>query len=206
MGDSQSPKDECEKFLARQKPWVRAFLQGERGQADILPPLAAPGGIEALYKAMDEYEELLKHCPMHLREYRQRTEANAKQSARASMLHLGPVKAGRPPSREAQERGRRAARLFDKGLTLGQNWANPPMPHYDQGNDAMTIGFLMAGSPTAERTTSSYSEDIKSAFPVAKSTGKDSCSCTINHFPLIFLKTSVTRTAMFTREPFLSVK
>jgi len=61
-------------------------------------------------------------------------------------------------------------------VALGQNWANPPMPHYDPRNDAMTIGFLMAGSPTAERTTSSYSEDIKSAFPVAKSTGKDSCS------------------------------
>jgi hypothetical protein len=120
VGDPQKPKDECEKFLERQKPWVRAVLQSEPGSTDILPPLAALGGIEALSKAQDDYEELLKHCPRHLREYRRRTEANAKQSARATLQHLGPVKAGRPPSREVQERGKRAARLFDKGLTGGQ--------------------------------------------------------------------------------------
>lgn len=120
MGNPQSPKDECEKFLARQESWVRAILEGEHGSTNILPALAAPGGIEALSKAQDEYEELLKHCPMHLRAYRERSETNAKRSARAGLLHLGPVKAGRPRSQEVQEQGRKAAKLFDKGLTGGE--------------------------------------------------------------------------------------
>jgi hypothetical protein len=55
VGDSQSLKDECDKFLARQKPWVQAILIGEYRSPDILPALAAPGGIEALQKAQDEY-------------------------------------------------------------------------------------------------------------------------------------------------------
>lgn len=120
MGDPQSPKDECEKFLARQHPAVRAVLQGDHRSPQILSFLTAKGGIEKLYKAQDKFEELLKRCPRHLREYRARAEENAIQIARYRLSYLGPVKSGRPASREVEELGRKAAKLFDKGMTGGE--------------------------------------------------------------------------------------
>ncbi len=66
-------QDECEKFLARQHPAVRAYCKGELSSPSIPPFVAVPGGIEALNKALDEYEELLKRCPKHEREYRKRS-------------------------------------------------------------------------------------------------------------------------------------
>lgn len=110
MGDCQNSKDECEEFLARQKPWVQAVLKGEHGSPDILPALAEPGGIKELYKVQDEYEDLLKRCPKHLRQYRKYNAG----------LHLGPIRRGRPASPQVQEQGRRAAELFKQGKTWGE--------------------------------------------------------------------------------------
>ena len=42
-------------------------------------------------------------------------------------------------------------------------------------------------------------------FIVARSTGIDTCSCAISHWPFTFLYPSVTRTVRFTFLPFLSV-
>jgi hypothetical protein len=93
MGDPQSPKDDkCERFLARQEPWVRAILKGEYESPDIPPALAAPGGFEALNEARDEYHEVLKSCPNHLREYRKlqaKLGATTAGTAAASLLSLG---------------------------------------------------------------------------------------------------------------------
>jgi len=63
---SQSGKDECDRFLERQEPWVKAVLTGEQGSPDIRAALAKrdkPGWIEELGKAKDEYEELLNSAP-----------------------------------------------------------------------------------------------------------------------------------------------
>src|SRR5262245_5245819 len=101
---SQSGKDECDRFLELQEPWIKAALTGE--PLDMLPGLAKPGGIEAFGKAKDEYEELLKGCPRHRREYRKRKVKDATQMARHDLERdFGPEKAGRTPSRELQDLG-----------------------------------------------------------------------------------------------------
>jgi hypothetical protein len=104
--------DDCEKFLAEQLPWVRAALKGEESPK-ILSALARPGGIERLQKALDEYEELLKHCPKHLRDYRKRT-------ADGAVSYLPSAESGRPASREVRELGREAAELFKQGHSYGE--------------------------------------------------------------------------------------
>jgi hypothetical protein len=108
--------DDCEKFLLRQLPWVRAALEGE-DSPEILPALARRGGIDRLNKALDEYEELLKLCPKHQREHGERMAESAKQRI---LAHLPPATRGRRPSREVQESGRKAAKLFKQGYTDGE--------------------------------------------------------------------------------------
>ena len=96
--------DDCEKFLARQEPWVRAALKGEYESSEIGPALVEPGGIETFFKARDEYEEILKHCRKHLREYRKH---EAKRGAEAALFGVPSVPVGAPPkdwlAREARE-------------------------------------------------------------------------------------------------------
>ena len=117
----QDAKDECESFLAQQKPWISAVLRGENDSPDIARGLAEPGGTNALWKAMDEYEELLKRCPQHQREYRKQRVKNAMQSARNNMQQVfGPEKPGRTPSRELQDLGRKAAELYNQGHSFGE--------------------------------------------------------------------------------------
>jgi hypothetical protein len=117
----QDAKDECESFLAQQKTWIRAVLRGENGSPDIGPGLAEPGGIEALNKAMDEYEELLKRCPKHRREYRkQRVKASMQSEQYTLQQVFGPDKPGRTPSREFQDLGRRAAELYNQVHSWGE--------------------------------------------------------------------------------------
>ena len=111
MGNFQNSRDECEKFLARQKPWVQAVLKGEHGSPDILPALAEPGGIKELHKVQDEYEELLKRCPKHLRQYRKHNAA----------LHLGPIRSrtsSQPPSAGTRAKSGRA---IQAGQVMGRN-------------------------------------------------------------------------------------
>ncbi|GEM_PF-6823210 len=60
-----------------------------------------------------------------------------------------------------------------------------------------------ANSVHSERA--SYGFDIRSACPVAKSTGNETCSCTISHLPLILRNTSVTRATSSFFEPSLPV-
>jgi hypothetical protein len=73
--------DRCEEFLAKQESWIRAILKGEDESPDILPALAQTGGIDALNKARDEYEQILKQCRWHLAEYRKQLARNGAESA-----------------------------------------------------------------------------------------------------------------------------
>jgi hypothetical protein len=103
--------DDCEKFLAQQKPWVSAVLKGEHEFPEIGAALAEPGGIEALNTARDEYERLLKQCPTHLRAYRER---EAKRAVDSALQFIPSVPPGRPRQVDlAQE----AAQLERDGLS-----------------------------------------------------------------------------------------
>jgi hypothetical protein len=85
--------DECERFLARQKPWIPSELTGEYESREILAALSQPGGIEALNKATDEYEVLISHCRRHLREYRKR---RAREGSRSALWGLPGLPVGAP--------------------------------------------------------------------------------------------------------------
>ena len=100
--------DDCEKFLAGQEPWIRAVLNGESGSPEIAKALARNDGIEALNSAQDRYEELLKRCPEHLREYRKIQRKLAADSATAGLPRNLP---GRP----RQDRLAQEARELKKG-------------------------------------------------------------------------------------------
>lgn len=117
--------DKCERFLASQKPWIRSVLNGEYGESrEILPGLSEPGGIEALNKARDEYEEVLKHCPEHLRKYRKDLRKLGSESSLSTVASL-PV--GRPRqdslAQEAEELER--AGLSQPKIALELNRRHP---------------------------------------------------------------------------------
>jgi DNA-binding XRE family transcriptional regulator len=63
---------------------VRAILQGEHGQADILPALAAPGGIEALYKASPDIRIRFGRA---IRRIREEQKINQEEAAKRCGLH-----------------------------------------------------------------------------------------------------------------------
>ena len=60
-------------------------------------------------------------------------------------------------------------------------------------DEALVRSLLTEIPPPSPQQAPSYGFESRSAFPVARSTGNDPCSCTINHFPLIFLRQSVRR-------------
>jgi hypothetical protein len=108
--------DACEKFLVRQKPWVRTILRGDPITSEVGWALTEPGAFETLGQARDAYEELLAGCPKHLSEYRKLTGESAKQLA---VSHLPPAKRGRHSSQKVGDLGQKAARLRKRGSSFG---------------------------------------------------------------------------------------
>ena len=116
--------DECERFIARQEPWIQSVLTGAVGNdesataTEVNAALAQPGGIETLNKATDEYEELLKHCRKHLSEYRKQRKKQATQSALFGVPEL-PVGAPRKDwladeCSELERRGKSQTEIADE--------------------------------------------------------------------------------------------
>ncbi|MGA9632888.1 MAG: hypothetical protein WBQ63_15790 [Candidatus Acidiferrales bacterium] len=103
--------DDCETFLAEQKPWVSAALKGEYWSPEILRGLGEPGGIKTFNKALDDYEKLLKQCPEHLSAYRKREAKIAAESTLRSIPSL------RPGRRRQDHLAQEAAQLAREGLS-----------------------------------------------------------------------------------------
>jgi len=118
--------DECEKFLKRQPTWIRALLTDQYDSPELRARMARPGGfdIPAYCRALDEYEELLRRCPRHLREYRKQQAKRAKENA---LAFLPSVKLGRPPedslAQEAKEL--EGARLSQSKIARELNRRHP---------------------------------------------------------------------------------
>jgi septal ring factor EnvC (AmiA/AmiB activator) len=103
--------DDCERFLAQQKPWIRAFLTHVRLQTVLRAVDKQPGAIKALQRSLEEYQAILKHCPKHLREYRAR---EAKLAVQAALAGVPSPKVGRP---REDVLAREAAQLQQQGLS-----------------------------------------------------------------------------------------
>ena len=117
MGNRENLRDSCEEFMSRQQAGIRAILRGDYASSDARAAWEAPNFCETLWRAMDAYEEILKNCPKHLREYRrQRIEL----AIWCVTVTLPTIKVGRPIDRKIQDRGRNAARLRIEGKTWGQ--------------------------------------------------------------------------------------
>ena len=116
MNGLQKPKDECEVFLARQQPWIQAIFKGKEA-LDFIEVHGYFAFKDILWRAMDEYEELLRDCPMHFREYRRSREKLAMWTIN---ITLPSIKRGRPGRRSVRDLGRKAALLRQRGFTWGQ--------------------------------------------------------------------------------------
>jgi hypothetical protein len=93
VGLKSADERAIERFLARQLSYVRNFLQGVPLSWEEMLALQQPGAFERLFQARDEYLELLKRCPAHLRDYRAR---EAKRGAEAALSDVPSVPVGAP--------------------------------------------------------------------------------------------------------------
>lgn len=93
MDPKSADERAIEGFLARQHPYVRDYLQGSPLSWEDMLALQEPEAFERFFQARDEYLELLKRCPAHLRDYRAR---EAKRGAEAALSDVPSVPVGAP--------------------------------------------------------------------------------------------------------------
>jgi hypothetical protein len=76
-------KKEIEQFLARQLPYVRAYLEGGQITNELGWALTKKEDTETLFKANEEYVEILRRHPEELKKYRRR---QAKAGAESTLF------------------------------------------------------------------------------------------------------------------------
>lgn len=90
---SPANKNEIQEFLARQLPWMRAYLQDGTITRELSFALTGKVTFDAFFKAEEEYIDLLKRHPAELKKYRER---EAKLGSQLALSHLPPQRHGRP--------------------------------------------------------------------------------------------------------------
>jgi hypothetical protein len=111
---SPADKSEISEFLARQLPYVRAFLQDGSVSYELQRALTSKPTFEAFFQAEEDYEELLKRHPAELKKYRQRA---AKIASKLALFRLPPARRGRP---RKDALAREAIDLKNAGRSYGQ--------------------------------------------------------------------------------------